>query len=172
MKEKNRYDQMPSSLLDQLQRILPLTGKVTDEIVGEEADILDELMPRMFKVMQEIAEFLCEYVKRGRFGRRSPCWISQVLMIAERTGDALLYSKDKEMIEILSEELTSVIEDFLRAVDVETLRLAKKLGKLTLSQYGMSPFSVALCRARVSTQVFKTYRDQLPPGPSLYGWHP
>jgi len=172
MKEENKYDQMPSSLLDQLQRVLPFAGKVTDEIVGEETDILNELMPRMFKLMQEIAKFLCEYVKRGRFSRLSLCWISQVLMIAERTGDALLYSKDKETIEIFGEELASVIDDFLRAVDVETLRLAKKLGKIRLSQHRVSPFSVALCRARGSAQVSKTYRDQLSPGPPLYGWHP
>ena len=59
---------MPSSLLDRLKRILPLVDKVADEIVSEEAD---ELMPRMFEVMQKVAKFLCNYVKRGRFSRRS-----------------------------------------------------------------------------------------------------
>jgi hypothetical protein len=71
MKEQNKYDQLPSSLLDRLQRILPLADKVTDEIVSEEAEILDKIMPRMFEVMQKIAEFLCSYVKRGHSSRRS-----------------------------------------------------------------------------------------------------
>ena len=62
---------MPSSLLDRLQRTLPLADKVADEIVSEEAEILDELMPRMFKVMEKVARFSCNYVKRGRFSRRS-----------------------------------------------------------------------------------------------------
>ena len=52
-----------------------------------------------------------------------------MLMIAGRTGDALLYSKDKEMIEKMDEELANVIEDFLRAVDVDALRLTKRIGK-------------------------------------------
>ena len=148
LKEQNKYDQMPSSLLDQLRRVSPLADKVADEIVGEETDILDKIMPRMFEVMQTIAKFLCEYVRHGRFGRLSLFWIPQMLMIAERTREALLHSKDKETMEKLGEELANVIEDFLRTVDVEALRAVKGIGKHTLSQYRVSPFLVALCRAR------------------------
>ena len=75
-----------------------------------------------------------------------------MLMITERTGDALLRSKDKELMDKLAEELANVIEDFLRTVDVETLRLAKRIGKNTLSQYHVSPFSVPFCRTRAPTQ--------------------
>ena len=52
-----------------------------------------------------------------------------MLMIAERTGDALIYSKDKEMMEKMDEELSNAIEDFLRAVNVDALRLTKRIGK-------------------------------------------
>jgi hypothetical protein len=131
MKEQNKYDQMPSSLLDRLQRVLPLADKVADEIVSEETEILDKIMPRMFGVMQKIAEFLCNYVKRGRFSRLPLFWIPQMLMIAERTGDALVYSADKDMMDEMDGDLANVIEDFLRAVDVEALRLAKRIGKYT-----------------------------------------
>ena len=131
MKEQNDYDQMPLSLLNRLQRIMPLAEKVGDEIVSEETEILDKIMPRMFEAMQKIAKFLCDYVKRGRFSRRSLFWIPQTLMIAiaERTGDALINSKYKEMFEEMDRELANVIEDFVRAVDVEALRLAKRSGK-------------------------------------------
>ena len=54
-------------------------------------------------------------------------------MIAERTKDGIIYSKNKE-IEDMDGELTTVIEDFTRAVDVEALRLAKKNGKHLSSQ--------------------------------------
>ena len=70
MKEQNNYDQMPLSLLDRLQRIMPLADKVGDEVVDEETEILDKIMPRMFEAMQKIAKFLCDYVKRGRFSRQ------------------------------------------------------------------------------------------------------
>jgi hypothetical protein len=45
------------------------------------------------------------------------------------------------------QELTKVIEDFGRAVDVEALRLAKETGKHLSSQPGNILFSVVSCRA-------------------------
>ena len=62
---------MPSDLLDRLKRILIFADKVADEIVYEETDILEKTIPRMFKVMQKVANCSCDYVKRGRFGRQS-----------------------------------------------------------------------------------------------------
>ena len=54
---------MPSSLLDRLQRILPLGKKVADDVVCEETEILEKVIQRMFEVMQKVAEFSCNYVK-------------------------------------------------------------------------------------------------------------
>ena len=71
MQEQNKYDKMPSDLLDRLQRILIFADKVADEMVYEETDILEKTIPRMFKVMQKVANCSCDYVKRGRFGRQS-----------------------------------------------------------------------------------------------------
>jgi len=65
-----------------------------------------------------------------------------MLIIAERTGDAFIFSKEKEMMEEMDGELNKVIEDFMRAVDVEALRLAKRFGKRSLSQSSVAPFSV------------------------------
>ena len=62
---------MPRDLLDRLRRILIFADKVVDEIVYEETEILEETIPRMFKVMQKVAKCSCDYVKRGRFGRQS-----------------------------------------------------------------------------------------------------
>ena len=62
---------MPSNLLDRLKRILIFADKVADEIVYEETDILEKTIPRMFKVMEKVANCSCDYVKRGRFGRQS-----------------------------------------------------------------------------------------------------
>jgi len=71
LKEQNKYDQIPSGLLDRLQRILLFADKVADELVCEETELLEKTIPRMFEVMQNVANFSCDYVKRGRFGRPS-----------------------------------------------------------------------------------------------------
>ena len=60
---------MPLDLLDRLQRILVFAKKVANDIVGEETEILEKTIPEMFEVMQKVANFSCEYVKRGRVGR-------------------------------------------------------------------------------------------------------
>ena len=126
---------MPSVFLDRLKRILFYADKVAAEIVGEETEILEKTIPRMFEVMQKVARFSCDYVKRGRFGRESPFLGWQVLMIAERTVGGLVRPEKTEEVD---EELTRVIEDFDRAVNVEALRLAKETGKHSLSQIGDS----------------------------------
>ena len=63
---------MPARLLDRLQRISIFANKVADEIAYEETEILEKTIPQMFKVMQNVAGFACDYVRRGRFGKRSP----------------------------------------------------------------------------------------------------
>ena len=68
LKEQNKYDRVPLSLFDRLQRVAPLAKRVADEIVCEETDILEAIIPRMFKVMQRVAEYSCDYVRRGRLG--------------------------------------------------------------------------------------------------------
>jgi hypothetical protein len=62
---------MPLCIFDRLQRILDFADKVAEEIVGEETEILEKTIPRMFEVMQMVAKFSCNYVKRGRFGGQS-----------------------------------------------------------------------------------------------------
>jgi len=63
---------MPARLLDRLQRISFFANKVADGIAYEETEILEKTIPRMFEVMQTVAEYSCDYVRRGRFGRQSP----------------------------------------------------------------------------------------------------
>jgi hypothetical protein len=66
-------------------------------------------------------------------------------MVAGRTVGGLVHH---ETIKEIEGDLTKVVEDFDRAVDVEALRLAKKNGKHSVSLPGDSSLSVASCRAR------------------------
>ena len=45
-----------------------MADKVVDEIVCEEMETLEKIIPRMFEVMEKVAKFSCDYVKRGSFG--------------------------------------------------------------------------------------------------------
>src|SRR5258708_38631258 len=65
-----------------------------------------------------------------------------MLMIAERTVDRFIYSRDKEVIDDMNGVLTKVVDDFMRAVNVESLRLAKKTGTHPLFQSSDSSSSV------------------------------
>ena len=60
---------MLSGLFDQLKSILPLAEKVMEDISGEGEETLEEIIPRMFEIMQTIARFSCGYVRRGTYGR-------------------------------------------------------------------------------------------------------
>ena len=75
MSQQNNNNQMPSNLFGQLRRVLLLADQYAEAIVLEETEILDIIMPRTVKVVQMIAKFLCDYVKRGYFSRRSDVWI-------------------------------------------------------------------------------------------------
>jgi len=71
LQEQNKYDHMPADLLDRLQRISFFADKVADKIICEETEILERTIPKLFEVMQVVANSSCYYVKRGRFGRQS-----------------------------------------------------------------------------------------------------
>ena len=89
-------------------------------------------------------------------------------------------------IEGMERDLTKVIEDFDRAINVEALHRIKEVGKQTkeasdrtkeagkylLSQCGDSSFSTGSCRARASVQAAQARRDRLQPEAPLYGRHP
>jgi hypothetical protein len=71
-----------------------------------------------------------------------------MLMVAGRMVGGLVHP---QKIEEMEKELTEVIEDFDRAVNVEALRRAKDNREHILSQSGNSSFSLVSGRARPVT---------------------
>jgi len=120
---------MPLDLLDRLERILFFADKVADEISDEETEILKKAISTMFRVIEKVADCSCDYVKRGRFGEQSAFLNFVMLILAERTLSGLAHP---HRIEEMSKELTKVIEDFDRAMNVEALRLASKQSLVSL----------------------------------------
>ena len=78
-------------------------------------------------------------------------------MIAERTVGGIVRP---EKIEEMGRELDKVIEDFGHAVNVETLYLAKKNGKHSISRSDDVSLSVALCRATAFVQAAETDQNR------------
>ena len=66
MKEQAKIDQKPLGLLGRLKRILPFADIIAKEIIGEETDLLEKIIPRMFEVMYGVAKVSCDYVRHGR----------------------------------------------------------------------------------------------------------
>ena len=84
--------------------------------------------------------------------------IQQVLITTARTVGGPAYLKT---IEEMERELTEVIEDFNRAVNVEALHRIKETGMYLLSRCGNSSFSKISYRARASAEAPQTRRDEL-----------
>jgi hypothetical protein len=149
LKEQNKYDDMLFGFFQRLRDILPLANTVVEEIGYEDSKVLEKGITDMVEVMQKVAKFSCEYVKRRRSGRSSSLGIRLILMlvIAERMMDAFADVKDKETIKELDQELTKVIEELMRVVDVKALHLARQVGKkvLCLTIHHSQSFS---CRAK------------------------
>jgi len=68
LKEQNKYNNKLRGFFDRLQRILPLASRVAEDIVCEDMEALEKITPQMFEVMQKVAKYSREYVKRGCFG--------------------------------------------------------------------------------------------------------
>jgi hypothetical protein len=81
-----------------------------------------------------------------------------MLMVAGRTVGGLVHPP---MIEEMEKELTKVIEDFDRAVNVEALRLARETGKRSVSQPGDKSFSATPYRARLCAWAAQICRGRL-----------
>ena len=69
-----------------------------------------------------------------------------MLIIAEGKIGGPVY---REAIEEMDRNLTKVIEDFDRAINVEALRLVKEAGKHALAQSSEGSCSAVSCRATV-----------------------
>ena len=65
-----------------------------------------------------------------------------------------------EKIEEMDKELAHMIKEFDRAVNVETLYLAKKNRKYSISRSDDNSFSVVSCRRRDIVQAAETRRNR------------
>jgi uncharacterized protein Yka (UPF0111/DUF47 family) len=65
LKEQKKYNRAASGLLDQLEAILDFAEETAEEIVCNETDLQERIIPTMFEVMYRVARASCDYVKYG-----------------------------------------------------------------------------------------------------------
>ena len=94
-------------------------------------------------------------------------WRNSAAIVTARTGGGLV---DPGRIEEMESDLTKVIEDFDREVDVEVLRRIKETGEHLFPV--MIHSQLLRCRAGACAWAARICQDKLPPGFTLYGWHP
>ena len=92
-----------------------------------------------------------------------------MLKIAARTAGGPAY---QETMEEMDGELSKVVEDFDRAVNVEALRRTKETGEHSFSQSLDSSFSKVPRRAGAFAWPPQICQDRLSPRSLLYGRHP
>jgi hypothetical protein len=69
LKEQQKYDEMVSDLAGSIDGILPFANTIVNEvIIGGDMTLLEDSVTRMFKVVDEAACFICEYVKQRPMG--------------------------------------------------------------------------------------------------------
>jgi hypothetical protein len=69
LKEQQKYDEMVSDLAGSIDGILPFANTIVNEvIIGDDTALLEDSMTRMFKIVDEAACFICEYVKQRPMG--------------------------------------------------------------------------------------------------------
>jgi len=102
-----------------------LAERVSDEMVSEEPEVLEELILRIFEVMHRAGKLSCDYAKRGMW---SSSRFDNLLIIAARTSGG---PACPEMIGEMERELKEVTEYFHSVVSVEGLRLAIETSKLS-----------------------------------------
>ena len=124
---------MPSVLFDRLHHVLLFEDELADEIICEETDLLEKIIPRMFEVVHRVAKYVCAYVIDGR--RISPGF--DKIEVGTVGGRANL-----EAIREIEIDLTNIVEDFARALNVEDIHLAKKNGKHSRFQSGDNLYSM------------------------------
>jgi hypothetical protein len=119
-----------SDLASQLKRILPFAEKAIEESVEESTDLLRRTIERLYTAMIDTAQFICVYVKQSRFSTYILLYhFPKANFDAERATKFIISPQTQERINGFKDEFGKLVEDFDRAVDIETMKIARNIGK-------------------------------------------
>ncbi|KAG8775190.1 hypothetical protein FRC15_000715 [Serendipita sp. 397] len=117
LKEQKKRDQSVSDLASQLKRIFPFASKSLEEAIDDNTDLLRKTIGRLYSLAIDVAEFTYDYVKQNWF---------------KRLGKSIISADDQQKIGELEGDFKALVEDFERAVDVETLKTVRSIEETML----------------------------------------
>ncbi|PVF90960.1 hypothetical protein CPB86DRAFT_478196 [Serendipita vermifera] len=112
LKEQKKHDQMVSDLTSQLKRVLPFAEKAIEDSIEESTDLLRKTIEKLHILTMDTAQFVCDYVKKNRF---------------KRAINSMVSTEAQEKIRGFKDDFSKLVEDLDRAVDVETLKIARSI---------------------------------------------
>jgi len=114
-------------MADCVGRILPFSTLILDEIVCKETELLERVVRRMCSLITDAATFICDYAKQSptsasRFYSDS----SLIHRSVVRAMKSAMSTGPYTTIATLQTEFTKLKEDFDRAIDITTLKIARE----------------------------------------------
>ena len=120
---------MVSDLAKSIRRTLPFAERVLEDVLWDNAELLESLVRKLYDLIVEAATFISKYVKQSPASksRLQPC-SSTTYLQADRVLKSPNLFEDRRMIKDLQGNFKRLNEDFDRAVDVEALKVASNIG--------------------------------------------
>jgi hypothetical protein len=121
---------MVSDLASQLKRVLPFADKAIKDSIEESTDLLRKTIEKLYIAIMDVAQFTCMYVKQSRFSAQILLYrFPKADLEAERSTKFLISHQTQERINGFKDEFGKLVEDFDRAVDIETMKVARNIGE-------------------------------------------
>jgi hypothetical protein len=91
---------------------------------------LRRTIEKLYTVIMDVAQFACVYVKQSRFSTQILLYhFPKTDLEAEKVTKLTVSSQAYERINGFQDEFEKLVEDFDRAIDIETMKIARNIGK-------------------------------------------
>jgi hypothetical protein len=91
---------------------------------------LRRTIERLYTTVIDVAQFSCDYVKQNRFRTHALShYLTKPDVRTGRAASSVIALETREKINTFKEDFSKLVEDFNRAVDVETMKIARNIGE-------------------------------------------
>jgi hypothetical protein len=131
LKDLRKYDEMVSDLASWIERILLFATHLLEDVLYDETELLDGAVCKLYEVITETAGFVIGYAKRSATSTLCLIRCCSVIYLQVGQGAKLIISvSDRQKFQALQRAFGKLKEDFDRAVDIASLDVTRRKGKL------------------------------------------